>query len=147
MYCMFRAKGTEQLCCYDKNTKLLLPFNSGGGHMRRFSRVTHPAQHLMLDRLPYLMCSKFSNNSQKFNELRPTDNCIGYKMPARGESVHKDTVVFLLLSRSLGAKLAMYGYCHVFFLSSLLSMRSLYHQSPTPSIFTVVLHSPPDHLY
>ena len=107
MYCMFRAKGSDQLCCYDNY--MLVPFNSGGGHMRRFSSITHPAQHLMLDRLPYLMCSKFSNNSQKFNELRPTDNCIGNKIHARGESVHKDTVVFLLLSWSIEVKLTMYS--------------------------------------
>ena len=144
MYCMFRANGIEQLCCYNKD-KLLLPFNSMGGHMSRFSSATHPAQYLLLDHLPYLMCANFSNNAQKYNELRPTDNCIGYKLPARGESVHKDTVVFLLLPLSPGMRLAMHGYCHRFIpLLSFLSMRSLYNQSPTP-IFTVVLHSPPNH--
>jgi len=78
------VSGTQQECCYDA-TKLV-PYNHGGGHTSRFDRVTRPAQHLLLDQLPYLMCSKFTHNALKFHELRPTDNCFGYTLPARGEA-------------------------------------------------------------
>ncbi|KAK2188587.1 hypothetical protein NP493_128g05111 [Ridgeia piscesae] len=76
------ALGTGQQCCYDEAGDIL-PFENGGGSLQR----AHPKRnitglsHLLVDVWPQFLCCKYSDNCDKFKEVRPTDNCGRFEPP------------------------------------------------------------------
>ncbi|KAI0239248.1 Sushi domain-containing protein 2 [Lamellibrachia satsuma] len=84
------ALGAGQQCCYDRNGTIL-PFENGGGTLERAHvkgyyspNVTQipVASHLLEDVRPFLWCCKYSDNCEKYGEVRPTDDCMNYDPPA-----------------------------------------------------------------
>ncbi|KAI0239247.1 hypothetical protein LSAT2_010015 [Lamellibrachia satsuma] len=82
------AQGAGQQCCYDRAGNLL-PFENGGGTFDRahakgyfnnhVTKIPH-LSHLLEDIEPHFLC-KLSFNCQKYNVLRPTDDCRKYVPP------------------------------------------------------------------
>ncbi|KAI0239250.1 hypothetical protein LSAT2_010018 [Lamellibrachia satsuma] len=80
------ALGAGQQCCYDRNGTIL-PFENGGGtldrahvkgyHSSNFETIP-VVSHLVEDVLPFYLCCIFSKNCEKYEEVRPADNCSKY---------------------------------------------------------------------
>ena len=101
------AHGTGQQCCYDEVGDIL-PFENGGGTMHRAhaKRSVPRLSHLLEDVWPQFLCCKFSDNCNKYREVRPTDNCRRFEPPVIGE--WRSVYLCLSLSVSVCLCLSMY---------------------------------------